>query len=159
MKPRQHDCLNDEQLLTLYYDETDAAGSAAERVHLAGCATCAAALRALTETLGAVADPLPDGGARAMRATLSMLGLAASGPASPVAGDPEVMTLDEVVAWLRLDRSAIPALLAGLPHFTIAGQIRVRRAALLAFVEKLEGQSTLARGAGLTGMSLRQGML
>ncbi len=64
----------------------------------------------------------------------------------------EIMTFDEVAAYLRLSPDELEAELASLPYFEIGGRIRVRRGLLMVWIEEREGRArnrrmlTLARG-------------
>jgi hypothetical protein len=51
---------------------------------------------------------------------------------------PEVMTLDEVAAFLRVSTDDLAELVEELPAFEVAGRVRVRRARLLDWLERRE---------------------
>jgi len=55
-------------------------------------------------------------------------------------GTPEIMTLDDVARFLRIDPPgrALGEIVEDLPAFEIAGEIRVRRAKLLEWIERRE---------------------
>jgi len=51
---------------------------------------------------------------------------------------PEIMTLDEVARFLRISPDALEEIAEELPAFELGGQIRVRRARLVEWVEERE---------------------
>ena len=51
---------------------------------------------------------------------------------------PEIMTLDDIARFLRVDDDALGEIVEDLPAFEIAGEIRVRRAKLIKWVEQRE---------------------
>jgi hypothetical protein len=53
-------------------------------------------------------------------------------------GGPELMTLDEVAAFLRISLDELEEIVLDLPAFEVAGQLRVRRARLIEWVEARE---------------------
>jgi len=67
---------------------------------------------------------------------------------------PEVLTLEEVADYLRIDGSDLPEVLDELPAFELAGRLRVRRARLIEWIEHRERSWThgaTARTVGRTG--------
>ena len=50
----------------------------------------------------------------------------------------EIMTLDEVAAFLRVDVGDLDDVVSDLPAFELSGKIRVRREALLAWIGQRE---------------------
>ena len=68
-------------------------------------------------------------------------------PASPTEpGDPEFLTSDEVMAWLRLPQATFYRLLADgkLPAFKLGRNWRIRRAALEAYIQEQERRNQWA---------------
>ena len=108
-------------------------GRASEvRRHLAGCEACRRRLR----TLGAVDSRLrmirpQQPPAEAVLQTRRLLSRETGR-----AGAPDVMTLEEVAEFLRIDDLA--EAVDDLPAFEIAGQVRVRRVKLLEWIEGRE---------------------
>jgi len=51
---------------------------------------------------------------------------------------PEIMTLDDVARFLRIDDDALGEIVEDLPAFEIGGEIRVRRTRLIEWVEQRE---------------------
>jgi len=51
---------------------------------------------------------------------------------------PEIMTLDEVAEFLRISLDDLEEIVLELPAFELAGQLRVRRARLIEWVEERE---------------------
>lgn len=106
--------------------------------HVAGCATCRerlAGLRALDQTLAELANQ-PAPAAAVERARASLAGQLGAG------APPEIMTLDEVAAYLRLEPEQLETLLPELPLFALAGTLRMRRSRLLAWIESRERRFT-----------------
>jgi hypothetical protein len=54
------------------------------------------------------------------------------------ADTPEIVTLDEVAAYLRISLDQMGEIIEDLPVFEIAGQIRLRRAKLIEWIEQRE---------------------
>ncbi len=63
--------------------------------------------------------------------------------------EPEVLTLEEVAAMLRIDLEQLRPFVADLPAFELGGQIRVRRARLLEWIEQRERQFSRSSAASL----------
>jgi anti-sigma factor RsiW len=59
-------------------------------------------------------------------------------PVRAVSPRPEIMDLPEVAQYLRLSLDDLDQVLDQVPTFEIAGQVRVRRAALNAWIEQRE---------------------
>lgn len=60
------------------------------------------------------------------------------------ADGPEIMTLDEVAAFLRLAPEDLDEIAEDLPAFELAGQVRVRRARLLEWIEQRERRYSIS---------------
>lgn len=64
----------------------------------------------------------------------------------------EVLTIDELCAWLKIDRTAVYGMCRtrarkrhgdrALPHFKVAGSIRFRRQDIEAWLERLSKEDT-----------------
>ncbi len=63
--------------------------------------------------------------------------------------EPEVLTLEEVAAMLRIDLEQLRPFVTDLPAFELGGQIRVRRARLLEWIEQRERQFSRSSAASL----------
>lgn len=143
-------CLNEQNLIDLYYDEADSPEES--RRHLDACPICRKAWNKLQKQMQAMNDPLPRGGDRALAGALKMLGLhetamprPAPNPGKPltaVSTGSDIMTLSEVAAYLRVELEQVRELLHELPHLNLGGTIRVRRSALEAFMQRMEAEST-----------------
>jgi len=123
------------QLAEYAAGEGDAATAAGVEEHLATCAECrrhVAALRRAESALAAL--PAPRASAGALLAIRRELAREVRGAGA----GPEVMTLDEVAAFLRLSPGQLDEVVSDLPGFELAGQIRVRRTRLLAWIERRE---------------------
>ena len=76
---------------------------------------------------------------------------------------PEVMTLDEVAAFLRVGPDELAEVVELLPAFELAGRIRVRRARLIEWIEQRERdytrQATGSWAARAAGEEFQQGAL
>ena len=112
-------CLNDEQLICLYYNEAEAAGC---KEHMHGCENCQQAFARLCSELAEIDIPVPDGGQRARNEALGMLEI----QERPADRD-EIMTMEEVSGWLKVSYHSLAAMLHRLPHFIIDGHVRFNR--------------------------------
>jgi hypothetical protein len=59
---------------------------------------------------------------------------------------PEIMTLEDVAAFLQLSEEELGEIVEFLPAFELAGQIRVRRSQLIAWIEERERQYRATTG-------------
>jgi len=62
-------------------------------------------------------------------------------------GVPEILTLEEVAAFLRIEPEQLGEIVEELPAFELAGQIRVRRARLIEWVAQRERDHSQAATA------------
>lgn len=101
--------------------------------HVAACAECQRHLAVLREadnvlrTLPRMAPPA--------HAVLDTRRLLADEFAS---GETEIMTLDDVAAFLRISPDELGEIVGELPAFELAGRVRVRRARLVEWIEQQE---------------------
>ncbi len=116
-------CLNEEQLIELYYDE---AGCDEVKAHLAGCSICQKAYSKLCSELIEIDIRVPDGGNRAVSEALKMIERQQNQQNS----DETIMTIEEVAQWLKVSYHNVNNMLHMLPHFIIDGQIRFNKAML-----------------------------
>lgn len=123
-------CLNEEQLLELYYRENDVTEA---KAHLGKCAHCQQQFHLLCLDLVNLEFPAPDAGYNAVAEALKIIDSRAG--QNP---DDEILTPEEVADWFKVSRHNIMNMLHLLPHFIIDGQIRFARQALK---EYLKGQS------------------
>ncbi|MFO7898595.1 MAG: zf-HC2 domain-containing protein [Planctomycetota bacterium] len=70
---------------------------------------------------------------------------------------PEIMTLDEVAAFLRLGPAAFGEVVGELPAFELAGRVRVRRTKLLEWIEGRERDHMRHNIASQIARSVRSG--
>ena len=103
--------------------------------HVAACDNCRRRLAALRDA-DAVVRSLPcaepsSGGLLSVRRALSAEVRAHTAV-------PDILTLDEVAAFLRVTPDELHDVAADLPAFELAGRIRVRRSQLLTWVERRE---------------------
>lgn len=116
--------------------------------HAPTCATCRQRLARLREVDAALGNLRPDRpSAGTILATRRLLA-EETRPQS----EPEVLTLEEVAAFLRIPVEELRPFVMELPAFELGGQVRVRRARLLEWLEQREREftrsstaSTLAR--------------
>ena len=129
------DChLTYEQLSEFAAGELDATRRAATEEHLAACERCRSRLQALRELdagLGQLRRTEPP--ARAVLNTRRLLSHEVRRER-----EPELMTLDEVAAFLRISLDDLEEIVLDLPAFELAGQLRVRRSKLLEWIEARE---------------------
>ncbi len=112
-------CLNEEQLIGLYYDEPD---SADLKEHMGGCEACQQSFSELCHELAEIDLPVPDGGQRAVAEALKLIS-----HREPLVSRDEIMTIEEVAEWLKVSYHSLSAMLHQLPHFIVAGNIRFNR--------------------------------
>jgi hypothetical protein len=131
-------------------------GPAAEaeiRRHASVCGRCRARLEALGQTDAELAalPPLepPPATVQAARQLLSEV--------TREAAPRQIMTLDQVGEFLRLDPVQLDEIVEELPAFELAGQIRIRRERLIEWIEQRErayarhtASSWVARAASAT---------
>ena len=104
------------------------------REHLTQCPECRrrlSALRRTDESLGSL-PRLQTPASLLLRVTQALSGELRGGNA------PEILTLDEVAAFLRVDVSDLDDVVSDLPAFELSGKVRVRREALLAWIGQRE---------------------
>jgi anti-sigma factor RsiW len=117
------------------------------RTHHAQCERCRsriAALRRSDALLAATHRPEPGVEAllatrRALTRTIRRLQVS------------EIMTLEDVAAFLRIDADALEDIAEELPAFELGGQIRVRRQKLIEWIEQREQSYARGAAAGLAG--------
>ena len=104
------------------------------RNHAAACPSCRQRLDALAR-LDAGLRSLPrfETSASALLRTRRLLSEQVRG-----GGRPELMTLDEVAAFLRISLDELEEVVLELPAFELAGQLRVRRSRLIEWIEARE---------------------
>jgi anti-sigma factor RsiW len=156
------DCALVETVLSAY-EKGDLASGEREAVaaHLSSCPACRAALddfAALTALAVAEAASVPP----ALGAASSASGAPSTSPApaerlleaikAEVAAEAalatvehEIMTFDEVAAYLRVAPDELEAELSTLPFFELGGRLRIRRSRLVAWVEEREGRARHGR--------------
>lgn len=61
--------------------------------------------------------------------------------------DPEIMTMDEVAAFLRVSPAAMAQVMADLPVFEIGGELRARRTRVIEWIEECEQSHVQSRTA------------
>ena len=119
------------------------------REHLEGCGSCQRRLAALGRAdaiLSAIvqAPPPEDAVDRARVAVLR-----------EVRGTPEIMTLAEVADFLRVKGDDLQEIADELPAFELAGQVRVRRAKLIEWIEQRERDHMRGMAQSQAARSLR----
>ena len=112
-------CLNEEQLISLYYEES---GSPAEKEHIRGCEACQLAFAKLCQELAQLDMPVPDGGHRAVAEAIKLISRQ-----EPSGASDEIMTIEEVAEWLKVSYHSVASMLHKLPHFVVDGNIRFNR--------------------------------
>lgn len=123
-----------EELADFAAGTLEAARSRELTAHTGDCPRCQRRLAALREVdagLAALRRAVPSPtGVLAARRSLS--------EALRRPSDPELMTLDEAAQFLRISLDELEEVVLELPAFEVAGQLRVRRAKLLEWVEARE---------------------
>jgi hypothetical protein len=121
-----------------------------------GCRGRVASLHKVDQALHTLAGPEPPAACSRRALDAALAETRASRPQ-------EVMTLEDVAAFLRIPPDDLEEVAEELPAFEIAGHVRVRRAKLLEWIERRERQhrkniteSELAQALSAT---MRQGFL
>ena len=120
-----------EELSAYSAGDLDAARRAEIDRHAAACRRCRDRLAALAEADAAL-RALPPHRPPAAAVLATWRALAAR------AGPPEIMKLDEVAEFLRITPAQLDEIAEALPAFELAGQVRVRRARLMEWVQRRE---------------------
>ena len=123
-----------EELAALAAGELAPGREAQVLAHLPGCDRCRrrlAALRGADGVLAALCPPGPPAEA-VLAARRAFAGVVRRTRAR------EIMTLEEVAEFLRLSLDQLDEVAEERPAFELAGQVRVRRAALVQWIERRE---------------------
>jgi hypothetical protein len=112
--------------------------------HVGECQTCRQRLAALRAVDGALrALPREEPPAETILAARRLLSAEIRPPP-----ESEVLTLDEVAAFLRIEPEELGPYVEQLPAFELGGRIRVRRSRLLEWIEQRERQFGSGGAAG-----------
>lgn len=143
--------MKDETLAAFSAGDLAPPAAAAVEEHAARCARCRARLDALRQT-----DALLAGMQRTEPPAAAVLGVRRA-LAKALGGPPqeEVMTLPEVAEFLKLTQEELGEIVEELPAFELAGQVRIRRSRLVAWIEKREQDYTRAAVAGWAADALQ----
>ena len=129
------DCELSYEELAAYASDGLAPERAAEvEEHVGGCAECRRRLSAIREAdarLRVLPRLRPSAGA--LLRTRRALGEELGGRSAP-----EVMTLEEVAAFLRVEPDDLRDVVSQLPAFEVGGRIRVRRTKLIEWIARRE---------------------
>ena len=106
--------------------------------HLAQCAHCRDRLDALGRADKALEDLLP---ARPSPVAVDAVRRELA-EATRTEATPQIMTLDQVARFLQITSDQLGEIVETLPAFELAGQIRVRRARLIEWIEQRERNYT-----------------
>jgi anti-sigma factor RsiW len=130
-----------EELARYAAGESDAERAAEIGRHAAVCPVCRRRLEALARSDAALRllPPLAPSASILLRARQALTRELRS------AGLPEIMTLEEVAEFLRVPASGLGEVVSDLPAFDVGGRIRVRREALLNWIEARERSYAGAR--------------
>ena len=120
-------CLTEEQLISLYYQEEDAAEL---RSHLRICENCQQHFHLLCQDLLDIDSSVPDGGKIAVEEALKVIEQSETESA-----EDEILTPEEVASWFKVSFHNIMNMLHLLPHFIIDGQIRFEKRALKEYLK------------------------
>ncbi len=123
----KRNCLCDEELLNLYYQESN---SQEARQHLATCSDCQQKFHELCNDLVDLEIYVPDGGHEAVAEASKIL----FGDNFQSGGD-EIMTPEEVASWLKVSPESIYNILHLMPHLIVDEYIRLERREVLAYLK------------------------
>jgi len=123
-----------EELAEFASGDVDDSRAAVIRQHLAECDACRRRLELLSQVDAALRLlPRTEPSAAALLKVRRILSAEIRGSATP-----EILTLDDVARFLHITDDALGEIVEELPAFEIAGQIRIRRARLLEWIEQRE---------------------
>jgi len=135
MSERKKECdVTYEELARMTAGDLSPERGAELKRHALGCEACRRrldALRDVDDVLGVL--PREEPSARAVLEARRLISSELRG-----SGGPEVLTLREVAEFLRVSPDEMDRLAGDLPAFEIAGNIRVRRARLIEWIERRE---------------------
>ncbi len=141
-----------EELAALLSGDLGEARQAELRRHADGCPRCRDRLDALRRSDAALAGvPRVTPPGRVLLAARRALADVTRGASAP-----EVMTLAEVVAFLRLTPHQLGQVVDELPAFELAGQIRVRRERLVEWIQQRERDYTRSNAQSDVARSLAE---
>ncbi len=123
-----------EELACYAAGESEPARADEIREHVAQCPRCRQRLDALGGVDAGLAAVTPD---RPSAQTILGARRALAGELR-AAKAPEIMTLDEVAEFLRVDPDELGEIAEELPAFELAGRVRVRRARLVEWISQRE---------------------
>ncbi|MGM0600659.1 MAG: helix-turn-helix domain-containing protein [Candidatus Rifleibacteriota bacterium] len=126
-------CLTEEELLELYYQESDCEKA---KIHVADCSTCQERFYSLCRDLIDFEVLVPDLGFTAVNEAMNVIE-----QSMETSEFQEILTPEEVADWFKVDTHNILNIYEQLPHFIVDGQIRFERKALEKF---LNSQSSRA---------------
>lgn len=112
-------CLYEEELIELFYAESQ---SASMKEHLAECSLCQTAFARICSELIEIDLQVPDGGQLAVSEALALIDRR-----NGFVELSEILTLEEVAQWLKVSNHNIRNMLHMLPHTIIDGNIRFDR--------------------------------
>ncbi len=135
---------NTETLVRYADGELPAGEVAAVEAHLAACGVCSRRYAALGQA-DAMLARMPKVEPSALALLRARHALRAVIEPEP---EPEIMTLSEVTDYLRVSRDELEELTPALPVFVLGSQIRVRRAALMRWIEDREQDHRRIAAAG-----------
>jgi len=129
-------CISHETLARFAAGDMEAADASDVEAHIRTCAECRKRLEAIRKAdtvlcLLKRAEP----SAQALLNTRRLISEEIRAPQAP-----EIMTLDDVAEFLRIGPGELEEIAEELPAFELAGEIRVRRAKLLDWIEHRERQ-------------------
>jgi hypothetical protein len=123
-----------EELAALAAGDLDPARADEVIAHAAACERCSRRLAALRRADGVLAS-LPRLAPPAPAVLAAGRALAEATCGGP---QPEIMTLDETAAFLRISADELGEIIEELPAFELAGRIRVRRSRLIEWIARRE---------------------
>jgi hypothetical protein len=120
-------CLTEEELLELYYQEEFDKNA---KAHIAECEKCQQSFSRLCDDLLDLDLPVPDAGYKALAEVLEII------EADETSGQKEeILTPEEAADWFKVSPHNIYNILHQIPHLVIDGNIRFTRKALQSFLD------------------------
>ena len=140
-----------EELAAFAAGDVDADREAQIRRHLEDCETCRLRLGTIRQADTALRSLRPHRpSADALLNIRRALSTEVRGAATP-----EIMTLEEVAAFLRIEQDELQEVVSELPAFELAGRMRVRKAKLLEWIERRERRYLQAAAASDLAMAIK----
>ena len=139
-------CLTEEQLLDLYYNEEESNEINNLKEHIAKCENCQKAFSRFCLEIMEIEYPVIDSGNKAVERALELIVPHYQIPEKIVHQKTkttnEILTVTEAAKLLKVEPHNILNMLSEMPYFKFDNEIRFRKTELLNFIKKLEKRAS-----------------